>query len=180
MKRLLRYFLNGFLIVAPISLTIYIIQAIINWLDDLFWLEYPGVGLLLIVVLVTIVGFIGSSFLVRPFLVITERIMNRLPLVSMIYSSLKDLFDAFVGENQKFNQPVLVKMTQYQDTFKLGFVTQPSMDAIHLPDKVAVYFPHSYNFSGELFLVARENVTYLDIPSGEMMKFIVSGGVSSL
>ncbi|AKQ46535.1 membrane protein [Rufibacter radiotolerans] len=180
MKRLLRYFLNGFLIVAPISLTVYIIVAIINWLDDLFWLEYPGVGLLLIILLVTIVGFVGSSFLVKPFLVITERVMNRLPLVSMIYSSLKDLFDAFVGENQKFNQPVLVKMTQYQDTFKLGFVTQPSMEAIHLPEKVAVYFPHSYNFSGELFLVDRENVTYLDIPSGEMMKFIVSGGVSSL
>jgi uncharacterized membrane protein len=180
MKRLLRYFLNGFLIVAPISLTVYIIVAIINWLDDLFWLEYPGLGLLLIIMLVTIVGFVGSSFLVKPFLVITERVMNRLPLVSMIYSSLKDLFDAFVGENQKFNQPVLVKMTQYQDTFKLGFVTQPSMEAIHLPEKVAVYFPHSYNFSGELFLVDRENVTYLDIPSGEMMKFIVSGGVSSL
>ncbi|GAB2546384.1 DUF502 domain-containing protein [Rufibacter soli] len=180
MKRLLRYFLNGFLIVAPISLTVYIIVAIINWLDDLFWLQYPGLGLLLIILLVTIVGFVGSSFLVKPFLVITERVMNRLPLVSMIYSSLKDLFDAFVGENQKFNQPVLVKMTQYQDTFKLGFVTQPSMEAIHLPEKVAVYFPHSYNFSGELFLVDRENVTYLDIPSGEMMKFIVSGGVSSL
>ncbi|WP_207435245.1 DUF502 domain-containing protein [Sabulibacter ruber] len=180
MKQLLRYFLNGFLIVAPISLTVYIILAVINWLDDLFWLNYPGLGLVLIIILVTLVGFIGSSFLVKPFLVLTERIMSRLPLVNMIYSSLKDLFDAFVGENQKFNQPVLVKMTQYNDTYKLGFVTQLSMEAVHLPDKVAVYFPHSYNFSGELFLVARENVTYLEIPSSEVMKFVVSGGVSKL
>ncbi|GGK62886.1 DUF502 domain-containing protein [Rufibacter glacialis] len=180
MKKLLRYFLNGFLIVAPISLTVYIIVAVINWLDDLFWLKFPGVGLLLIVALVTMVGFIGSSFFVKPLLVVTERIMSRLPLVNMIYSSLKDLFDAFVGENKKFNQPVLVKMTQFQDTYKLGFVTQMSMEPLNLPDKVAVYFPHSYNFSGELFLVARENVTYLEIPSSEVMKFVVSGGVSKL
>ncbi|MFB9863645.1 DUF502 domain-containing protein [Rufibacter immobilis] len=180
MKKLLRYFLNGFLIVAPISLTVYIIVAIINWLDELFWLKYPGLGLLLIIALVTLVGFIGSSFFVKPFLVLTERILSRLPLVNMIYSSLRDLFDAFVGENQKFNQPVLVKMTQYNDTYKLGFVTQLTMESVHLPDKVAVYFPHSYNFSGELFLVARENVTYLEIPSSEVMKFVVSGGVSKL
>ncbi|ALI98433.1 DUF502 domain-containing protein [Rufibacter tibetensis] len=180
MKNLFRYFLNGFLIVAPISLTVYIIVAIINWLDNLFYLDYPGIGLLLIIILVTLVGFIGSSFLVKPFFVLTERIMSRLPLVNMIYSSLKDLFDAFVGENQKFNQPVLVKMTQFNDTYKLGFVTQLSMDAVNLPDKVAVYFPHSYNFSGELFLVARENVTYLEIPSSEVMKFVVSGGVSKI
>ena len=180
MKRIFGYFLNGFLIMAPITLTVYIIVAIINWLDELFWLQYPGLGLIIIMILVTIVGFIGSSFLVKPFFVLTERILSRLPLVSMIYSSLKDLFDAFVGENQKFNQPVLVKMTQYQDTFKLGFVTQLSMEAVNLPDKVAVYFPHSYNFSGELFLIARENVTYLEIPSSEVMKFVVSGGVSKL
>ncbi len=165
---------------APITLTVYIIVAIINWLDELFFLEYPGLGLLVIVLLTTVVGFIGSSFLVKPFFVLTERILNRLPLVSMIYSSLKDLFDAFVGENQKFNQPVLVKMTQYKDVYKLGFVTQLSMDAVNLPDKVAVYFPHSYNFSGELFLIDRENVTYLEIPSSEVMKFVVSGGVSKL
>lgn len=180
MKRFFRYFLNGFLIMAPITLTVYIIVAIVNWLDELFFLGYHGLGLLMIVVLTTVVGFIGSSFLVKPFFVLTERILNRLPLVSMIYSSLKDLFDAFVGENQKFNQPVLVKMTQYRDVYKLGFVTQLSMDAVNLPDKVAVYFPHSYNFSGELFLIDRENVTYLEIPSSEVMKFVVSGGVSKL
>ncbi|QHL87556.1 DUF502 domain-containing protein [Nibribacter ruber] len=180
MKKFFKYFLNGFLIIAPISLTIYIIVAIVNWLDNLFLLYYPGLGLLIMIFLITLVGFIGSSFLVKPFFVLTERIMNRLPLVSMIYSSLKDLFDAFVGENQKFNQPVLVKMTQFQDVLKMGFITQTSMDALHLPDKVAVYFPHSYNFSGELFLVPRENVTYLEMPSSEVMKFVVSGGVSKL
>lgn len=180
MKKLIRYFINGLLIIAPIALTVFIVVGIIDWLDSMFDLGVPGLGILLMVVLLTVVGFIGSSFFVKPFLVITERILHKVPLVSIIYSSIKDLFDAFVGDNQKFNQPVMVKMSEDTENHKLGFVTQDSLLTINIEDKVAVYFPHSYNFSGELFLVPKRNVTYLDAPSSEVMKFIVSGGVSKL
>jgi uncharacterized membrane protein len=180
MKRFFRYFLNGFLIMAPITLTIYIILAIINWLNAVFDLGIPGLGILVMVVLLTVVGFIGSSFLVRPFLIITERIFIRTPIVSIIYSSLKDLFNAFVGDNQKFNRPVIVRIFDNADICRIGFVTQENMTALHLEDKLAVYFPDSYNFSGELFVVPKANVTFLDLPSSEVMKFIVSGGVSKL
>lgn len=180
MRRLLRYFLNGFLIIAPISITIYIILTIINWLDHFFDLGVPGLGILVMVVLLTLIGFIGSSFLVRPFLIISERIVNRVPIVSIIYSSIKDLFDAFVGDNQKFNKPVLVKLNNMPETFRIGFLTQESMEALNQDDKVAVYFPDSYNFSGELWVVKRENISYLDMPSSDVMKFVVSGGVAKL
>jgi uncharacterized membrane protein len=180
MKRLLRYFLNGFLIMAPITLTIYIIVAIIDWLNAVFDLGYPGLGIAVMLLLLTLVGFIGSSFLVRPFLILTERVFNRTPIVSIIYSSLKDLFNAFVGDNQKFNRPVMVKLFEHPEVFRIGFVTQESLVAINLEDKMAVYFPDSYNFSGELWVVPKANVTYLDLPSSEVMKFIVSGGVSKL
>jgi uncharacterized membrane protein len=180
MKRFFRYFLNGFLIMAPITLTIYIILAIINWLNEVFDLGVPGLGILVMLVLLTLVGFIGSSFLVRPFLIITERIFNRTPIVRIIYSSLKDLFSAFVGDNQKFNRPVIVRIFDNADICRVGFVTQESMEALDLADKMAVYFPDSYNFSGELFVVPKANVTFLDLPSSEVMKFIVSGGVSKL
>ncbi|WP_026463698.1 DUF502 domain-containing protein [Adhaeribacter aquaticus] len=180
MKRLFRYFLNGFLIMAPITLTIYIIVAIIDWLNTIFDLGFPGLGILVMLILLTLVGFIGSSFLVRPFLVITERIFNKVPIVSIIYSSIKDLFNAFVGDNQKFNKPVIVHFYKDPDVFRVGFVTQDSMAAINMEDKMAVYFPDSYNFSGELFLVSKDQVTYLELPSSEVMKFIVSGGVSKL
>ncbi|MGV3640469.1 MAG: DUF502 domain-containing protein [Adhaeribacter sp.] len=180
MKRLFRYFLNGLLIMAPITLTIYIILAIINWLDEIFDLGIPGLGILAMLVLLTLVGFIGSSFLVRPFLVITERIFNRTPIVRIIYSSLKDLFSAFVGDNQKFNKPVIVKVFENEDIYRIGFVTQENMLALSMEDKMAVYFPDSYNFSGELFVVPKTRVTYLDLSSSEVMKFIVSGGVSKL
>ncbi|RDC64066.1 DUF502 domain-containing protein [Adhaeribacter pallidiroseus] len=180
MKRLLRYFLNGFLILAPISITIYIILAFVTWLDHFFDLGIPGLGIAVMLVLVTLVGFISSSFLVRPFLVISERLLTRVPLVSIIYSSIKDLFNAFVGDNQKFNKPVLVKMNSLPETFRMGFVTHDNLTSINQEDKVAVYFPDSYNFSGELWFVHRDNLTYLELPSSEVMKFIVSGGVAKL
>ncbi|MCX2739589.1 DUF502 domain-containing protein [Pontibacter anaerobius] len=180
MKTLFRYFLNGLLIIAPIAITVFIVVGIIDWLDSLFDLGIPGLGILLMVVLLTVVGFIGSSFFVKPFFVVMERLVHKVPLVSIIYSSIKDLFDAFVGDNQKFNKPVMVKMAEDGENYKLGFVTQEMLLQLNVEDKVAVYFPHSYNFSGELFLVPRRNVTYLDLPSSEVMKFIVSGGVSKL
>jgi len=180
MNKLFRYFLNGLLIIAPITITVWIVVAIIDWLNSMLDLGVPGLGILLMVILLTVVGFIGSSFLVKPFIILTERIFHKVPLISIIYSSVKDLFDAFVGDNQKFNKPVMVKMSEDSDNHKLGFVTQEALQHINIEDKVAVYFPHSYNFSGELFLVPRRNVTYLDVPSSEVMKFIVSGGVSRL
>lgn len=180
MKRFFNYFLNGLIIIAPITITVWIIVGVIDWLDSLFDLGIPGLGLLMMVVLLTGVGFISSSFLVKPFFIIAERLFHKLPLVSIIYSSIKDLFDAFVGDNQKFNKPALVRMSDEVENYKMGFVTQESMESVDLEDKVAVYFPHSYNFSGELFLVPAKNVTYIDLPSSEVMKFVVSGGVSKL
>lgn len=180
MKRIFRYFLNGLLILAPITLTVWIVVAIIDWLDSMLDLGFPGLGILIMVVLITIVGFISSSFFVKPFIILSERVMHKVPLVSIIYSSIKDLFNAFVGDNQKFNKPVMVKMSEHTDNYKLGFVTQEEFLTLTLEDKVAVYFPHSYNFSGELFVVPTKNVTYLDLPSSDVMKFVVSGGVSKL
>ena len=112
---------------APFTLTVWIVIAIIDWLDGLFDLGIPGLGILLMISMLTIVGFIGSSLLIKPLIVITERIFHKVPLVSIIYSSIKDLFDAFVGDNQKFNKPVMVKMSEDSDNCKVGFVTQESI-----------------------------------------------------
>ena len=181
MRKLFNYFLNGFLIEAPIGLTVYILYAVFHWLDNLFPnYGVPGLGLVVAVFLVTIVGFVAKSFMVRPFLVIAERLLHRTPLVSIIYSSLKDLFDAFVGDNQKFNCPVLVRLNGQDNVYKMGFITQDNLAALQREDLVAVYFPHSYNFSGELVLVQPAAISYLELPSSEVMKFIVSGGVSRI
>jgi uncharacterized membrane protein len=62
----------------------------------------------------------------------------------------------------------------------MGFITQDSMASVHREDLVAVYFPDSYNISGKLWFVPRDNVRYIDLPSSEVMKFVVSGGVAKL
>ncbi|WP_400192168.1 DUF502 domain-containing protein [Hymenobacter sp. B81] len=179
MKKIIGYFLRGLLILAPVTLTIYLLLAVFRWLDGAFDLNgIPGLGLGLMVVLLTLVGYIGSH--VRPFIVLGERILNRLPVVNIIYSSIKDVFDALLGEEAKFNCPVLVKVFAGTECYKLGFVTQETMDMIHRDDLTAVYFPDSYNFSGELLLVPKESVIRLDLPSSQVMKFVVSGGVARL
>jgi len=181
MRNLPNYFLSGLLVVAPIALTIYILIAAFTWLDHLFYVEgVPGLGLLLLAALITSIGFLATSFLVRPWLTITQRMLHRMPLVGIIYSSIKDLFAAFVGDNQKFNRPVLVRINAELPAYRMGFATQENIVALDQPHLVAVYYPHSYNFSGELQLVPVESITYLNISSSEAMKFIVSGGVSSI
>lgn len=179
MKKILGYFLRGLLILAPVTLTAYILFAFFHWLDDVFAINgIPGLGLGLMAVLLTVVGYVGSQ--VRPFIVLGERILSRLPVINILYSSLRDVFDALLGEEAKFSHPVLVKVFKGSEAYKLGFVTQESMEAISREDLTAVYFPDSYNFSGELLLVPRDNVIHLDLPSSQVMKFVVSGGVAKL
>jgi uncharacterized membrane protein len=104
--------------------------------------------------------------------------MNKIPLVKLIYSAVKDLLGAFVGDKKKFNKPVLVKVNRENGLHQIGFITQPDLNALGLADMVVVYFPHSYAFSGIHYLVPRENIKPLDVPGPIAMKFIISGGVS--
>ncbi len=188
MKKIIRYFIQGLIIIAPSFITIYIIYLTFKFLDDIIqgYLEkimtihIPGLGLVALLVFITLLGFLGQSILFRPFQKILDRILNNAPLVKVIYSALRDLFSAFVGKEKKFNKPVLVKVNLISDLEKMGFMTSEDLSELDVKDKVSVYFPHSYNFSGEMFIVPREHVRLLNIPSAEAMKFIVSGGVTKV
>jgi len=174
------YFLRGLLLVVPLALTIYIIVISIRWLDGLIELNIPGLGLLIILGSITVFGYLGSSFLIQPILNFFEGIVIRVPLVRIIYTSLKDLVSAFVGDQKKFQQPVLVDLILDGSIKRVGFITQQDMTSLGAPGFVAVYFPHSYNFSGNLMLIPVEQVKPLMLSSTEIMKFIISGGVSDI
>ncbi len=188
MKKLVRYFLQGLLIIAPSFVTIYVVYLVFKFLDGAiqqFFEEYlpfpiPGLGIIALLVLITILGFLGQSILFRPFRVFLDRLLINAPLVKVLYSALRDLSSAFAGNTKKFNKPVLVKVNLISDLEKMGFMTTEDLTELNIKDKVAVYFPHSYNFSGEMFIVPREHIRLLDIPSSEAMKFIVSGGVTKV
>lgn len=175
-----KYFFRGLLLVVPIALTIYIIVLAIRWLDGLIPIDIPGLGLLIMVGTITVFGYLGSSILAKPFIEFFDSVMVRLPLVRIIYTSLRDLISAFVGDHKKFNRPVLVNLSSDQSVKRIGFVTQDNLPELIPENMVAVYLPHSYNVSGNVYLVPTDRVTPLDISSTEIMKFVVSGGVAGI
>lgn len=186
MKKLLRFLLQGVLYTAPLAITIYILYLIFEfidgnlqkWLTELIDIKIPGLGLVLLIVLLILIGFTGQTIIAKPIRSLFNRLLNKVPLLKVVYSAFNDLFSAFIGKERKFNKPVVVRVNITSNLEKLGFVTEEDLSLLDEKDKVAVYFPHSYNWSGELFIVPRDQVRPIDIPPAEVMKFIISAGVA--
>ncbi|NGP76963.1 DUF502 domain-containing protein [Balneolaceae bacterium YR4-1] len=187
MRTLFNYFLRGLLFVFPLAATLYIIISAVRWSNQTFndllfeWLniDIPGLGIITVFIVVTVIGYVFSRAFTRPIVNYFENLLTRVPLVKIIYTSLKELTEAFVGDKKRFNKPVLVKIGS-KDLQRIGFVTQKDMQEIGLKDMVAVYCPHSYNFSGNLYLVPNSHITPLNLNSTEVMKFVVSAGVTKI
>lgn len=177
-RRLLNYFFRGILILVPITFTVYLIAVSLQWVDSLIPVNVPGLGLIIVLGTIILFGYLASTIIARPIFDLVEDIVISIPLISPIYSSTKDLLSAFVGDKKKFTESVLVTMDAVNGIQKLGFITQHDLQIFGLVDKVAVYLPHSYNFSGNFYIVPKDRVTMLAMPASDVMKFIVSGGVS--
>lgn len=178
------YFFRGLLIVAPAAVTLYALFTAFVWIDGLidverrFGFRVPGLGVVAVILLVTTIGFVASNILARYFIDLAERTLSRLPLVRLVYTSIKDLLGAFVGEQRRFDRPVLVSLFPGSDIGVVGFITRTSLANFDLPEHVAVYFPSSFNFAGHLLVMPRDRTTPLKADSTSAMAFIVSGGVS--
>ncbi|MEI7596048.1 MAG: DUF502 domain-containing protein [Bacteroidota bacterium] len=182
-KRIFNYFLQGIFFTAPISATVLVIYYFISLFNSLIPLPMPlqGLGIIMVLALITFLGFIGSSILLRPLFSFFDSIFEEMPLIKVLYTSVKDLMSAFVGQKKKFNEPVLVKISKENDLEKIGFVTAKDLKMLGIGgNKVAVYLPFSYTFSGSLFIVPVENITPINASSTEVMKFIISGGVTDI
>ena len=191
MKKILKFFLQGLLFVVPIAITLSVIVKSILWIDSLLpfqipikipgfsSLEIPGLGLLTIFLFISFVGFISIRYIRNPLFAYIERAIERAPLVKLIYSSVKDLEEAFVGEKRRFNKPVLVRLEKDSQINRIGFITKEDLSEIGIEkDMVAVYLPFSYSFAGELIILPRENISPLNASGTDAMKFIISGGVT--
>lgn len=180
-SRLIRYFFQGLLLTVPLAVTIAVIYRSLAFIDELLPGRYPGLGILLIISSITILGAIGSSIIIQPFLNYFDELLERAPLVKVIYSSVKDLLSAFVGKEKKFNQPVLVKVRKDEELMRVGFITKNDLTGMGLPNAlVAVYFPMSYSFSGNVYIIPANQLTPFKGSSAEVMKFVVSGGVTDV
>lgn len=177
-QTLLNHFLRGLLFLIPIALTLYIISAMVIWLDNLIPINIPGLGLLTVLLVTTGFGYLANNMFSKTLLDSINKLIQKIPLAGFIYTSINDLVDAFVGDKKKFDQPVLVPFDEHGHLLKPGFITQTDLETIGLPGMVAVYLPHSYNFSGNLFLIEKSRLTLLKGKNTDIMKYIVSGGVS--
>jgi uncharacterized membrane protein len=193
MKKLFNYFLQGLLVVVPIAVTIIVIYKIITWIDNLLPFQVPvnipgigevnipGLGIITIMLAVTAFGYLAKFFVANPFFVLLERLLERTPFLKLIYTSVKDLIEAFVGEKKRFNQPVLVTVNKQSGIQRIGFITQNDLSDIGISNqKLAVYLPFSYGFNGQLVIVPAENVEKINASGTEMMKFVISGGVTEV
>lgn len=175
---LLNSFLKGLAILAPLAVSAWAIVAVYKALSGFNLSKWPWLDPLLILVGVTLLGILASLLILQPIFNFWEKLMQRTPLVKIIYTSIKDLMEAFVGDKKKFNKPVVVQLYADGALKKLGFITQEDLGYLGMPGQVAVYLPHSYNFSGNMFVVDKSKVTALDADPTDVMKFIVSGGVT--
>ena len=178
-NRLFKYFVQGLFYTVPIAVTVYVIFYLAVLLDSIITMQFPGLGILVILSGVTIIGFIGTYFLsyFKPF----DRAIENTPLIKLVYTSMKDLMNAFVGKKKQFNKPVLVKMGNGFEAERLGFITKADLSDLGIDSsKVAVYFPFSYAISGEVIIVPKKNITAISASSADVMKLIVSGGLTSV
>ena len=176
MNWLIKNFLRGLVIVVPVALTLYLVYEAFLRIDRLLELRIPGLGFVVTIVFIIVVGALASNFVVRRLLRLMDLVFTRAPLVRIIYASVKDLLEAFVGDKKRFDKPVAVSIGENVRT--LGFVTQDDLSFLSLPGEVAVYLPFSYSMAGTLVIVPRTSVMPLETDSASVMALVVSGGVS--
>ena len=131
MRNLLNNFLRGLLLLVPMAAAIYVVWYLYNFLDNLIPIvkNIPGLSFVLVVLLITMVGSFARRYntgMINWF----ENIIKDIPLLNLVYSSIKDLMTSFMGEKKKFNKPVLVKVES--NLYKPGFVTSNDLKEIGL------------------------------------------------
>lgn len=199
LKKLLQYFFQGLIVLAPIGITLWVVVGLFRWIDgflpnlinslfpDLLEKDaagnlrsLPGLGFIVVVVLVLLVGWISSLFVVGRLVTLLDTVLEKTPGIKFIYSSVKDFLEAFAGNKKKFDKPVLVNVDG-ADIWRIGFITQQSSEEFGLKDHVTVYVPHSYAISGITYFVPKEKIKPLpSISAADAMKYTVSGGVTEV
>jgi uncharacterized membrane protein len=183
-KFLLKAFLQGLVILGPLCVTIAVIYYVFTGIDELVEIpllqETPGLTFLILIAATTIIGIIGTHFFIGRFLVdLLEHILEKTPGIKFIYTSIKEVLVSFVGDKKKFNNPVWVKTQNSPEIWRIGFLTQETLDFANMPEKVSVYLPHSYAISGWVIITDLSNVKPVEgMNAAEAMKFAVSGGIT--
>ena len=192
LKSLLQNFLQGLIILAPIVITIWALTSLFSFVDrilpDIVEKIFPamsdyylqGMGFAVAILIILLVGYLSSSFVVGKLVELFDSVLQKTPGIKIIYTTVKDFFEAFAGNKRKFDKAVLVAIAS-TDIWQIGFVTQEDLNEFGLAEYVAVYVPQSYAFAGHLYFVQKDRVRLItDVRSADAMKFAISGGVTTI
>ena len=197
-RKLFKYFLQGLIILAPTTITLWAVLSLFNWVDGIlpdfihrifprlgldengYPKRIPGLGFILVTGIVLMVGYVSSSFIVSKLVELFDYILERTPGIKIIYTTIKDFFEAFAGNTRKFDKAVLVSI-ESTDIWRIGFITHDELAEFGLQDYISVYIPQSYAFAGHLYFVKKDRVRLItDLSSTDAMKFAISGGVTNI
>ena len=179
-QRIIQYFLQGLLILGPVSITIYFIYEIFDRIDSILRpaINIPGLGFVLIICFIIVTGYLSSFFVMGRILSILDKFLERTPGIKLFYSFIRDFFEAFAGNKKKFTNNVMANVDD-KDVWRVGFITQEDMSSFGMKDYVAVYLPMAYSVAGNVYIVPKERVRPIpNIGATQSMKFAVSGGVT--
>ena len=179
-KKILRYILQGLIILAPIGVTLYALYWLFDKVDNILrpYVDIPGLGFIIILLFVILVGWISSNFLMSSIISFLDNLMDRTPVIKFIYTSTKDFFEAFGGEKKRFNKPILANVFA-DDVWVMGFLTDEELEKLDMgAEMVSIYIPQAYHWAGQLYVLPRNKVRRIDnFTPGEAMKYAVTGGV---
>src|SRR5690242_15094833 len=179
-QRTIQYFLQGLLILGPVSITIYFIYIVFDKIDSILRpaINIPGLGFVIIIGFILLIGYLSSFFVMGRILSVLNKFLEKTPGIKLLYSFVRDFFEAFAGNKKKFTHNVLACVDD-TDVWRVGFITQEDMSIFGMEDYVAVYLPMAYSVAGNVYIVPKERVRPItSISATQSMKFAVSGGVT--
>jgi uncharacterized membrane protein len=185
-------FLTGLFILIPVIVTVYVIYVVVSSIDAMIYpvvhritqaltgreIFIPGTGLLLIVILAYVTGIFATNYMGKKMLHLTEAFFSRIPFVKSIYSSVKDMTDAFSSQTKKaFKEAVLVEFP-FKGRHAIGFITKRI--ATDGEETVcSVFIPTTPNpTGGYLIMVPERELRFLQMSVDEALKYIISLGTT--
>ncbi|MEO6251775.1 MAG: DUF502 domain-containing protein [Ferruginibacter sp.] len=191
-KKILQYFLQGLLVLGPVTITAYFLYWAVSSIDGMIpILKYTdsqgivrvrnyGIGFVAIISLLIIIGYVSSFFITNRIISFFDKLLQKTPGVKHIYSTTRDFLEAFAGDNKKFTKHVLANIDD-NDVWRFGFITRDDMQDFGLQEYVTVYVPMAYSIAGNVYVIPKNRVKLIDnISSAQTMKFAVSGGVTDI
>lgn len=184
-RHLWRRIVSGFLVVVPLVITFLIFRFVINYLDDILRprfvntpLDFPGIGLIVVLVALYVIGAIVSARLGRQAFGLQHVILSRIPVVKSVYGVVRQATEALsLPTQRKFNRVVFIEWPRpgYR---AMGFVTGYMAPESNRPGWLVVYVPTVPNpTSGNLAFIPEDEIIDTGITVEEAMKTVFSGGI---